>query len=112
DDELIEELETLLITADVGMSATQAIIASISDKLERKQLKDTAAVRAALRQELISILEPCAVPLDTSTHKPFMMLVVGVNGVGKTTTIGKLASRYKSEGAKVVLAAGDTFRAA
>tara|TARA_R100000306_G_scaffold53756_1_gene50719 strand:+ start:76062 stop:77351 length:1290 start_codon:yes stop_codon:yes gene_type:complete len=112
DDDLLEELETLLITADVGMSATQEIIASISEKLEKKQLKDAAAVKAALRQELISILEPCAVPLDTSAHKPFMMLVVGVNGVGKTTTIGKLASRYKAENQKVLLAAGDTFRAA
>lgn len=112
DQDLLEEIETLLITADVGMAATQDIIAVINDKLSRQQLKDAAAVKGVLRQELIDILKPCAVPLDISTTSPFMLLVVGVNGVGKTTTIGKLASHYSAEGRKVLLAAGDTFRAA
>ncbi|WP_097459287.1 signal recognition particle-docking protein FtsY [Mangrovitalea sediminis] len=113
DDDVLEEIETLLLMADVGVTATTEIVQSLTDKLERKQLKDGEAVQAALKEELHRILEHSTSPLQLSAEKkPFVILVVGVNGVGKTTTIGKLARRFQSEGKKVMLAAGDTFRAA
>ena len=113
DASLLEEVETQLLTADVGLSATDAIIDGLRARLGRKQLADADEFMAALREELRAILAPCDKPLviDTS-KKPFVILMVGVNGVGKTTTIGKLAKRYQSEGHSVMLAAGDTFRAA
>ena len=113
DASLLEEVETQLLTADVGLEATDAIIDGLRARLGRKQLADADEFMAALRQELRAILAPCDKPLviDTS-KKPFVILMVGVNGVGKTTTIGKLAKRYQSEGHSVMLAAGDTFRAA
>lgn len=113
DEDLLEEVETLLLTADVGMTATTEIIDSLTEKLERKQLQDPQELHEALKAELRSLLEPCSEPLQVSTEKqPFIILMVGVNGVGKTTTIGKLAKRFQGEGKSVMLAAGDTFRAA
>lgn len=113
DDALLEEIEMQLLTADVGMEATDQIIASLTAKLKRKQLKDADALMESLQAELRALLEPCSAPLKIDTsQKPYVILVVGVNGVGKTTTIGKLARRFQNENHKVMLAAGDTFRAA
>lgn len=114
DDELLEELETRLLMADVGMTATREIVAALTDKVERNQLKDSTALFAALKEELKRLLQPVCKPLVLADKpgKPQVILMVGVNGVGKTTTIGKLAKRYQAEGRKVLLAAGDTFRAA
>src|SRR5690606_1823878 len=113
DKALLEEIETLLLTADVGMAATTQIIDHITEQLERNQLRDPEALQAALKEELNTILAPCVLPLEiTSDNNPLVILVVGVNGVGKTTTIGKLAKRFQAQGKKVMLAAGDTFRAA
>lgn len=112
DEDLLEELETQLLTSDVGVEATRQIIADITDRVARKELADGEAVLNATRLALLQILEPCERALDTATHQPFVILVVGVNGAGKTTTIGKLARRYKDQGLQVMLAAGDTFRAA
>lgn len=113
DDSLLEEIETLLLTADVGITATTEIIKNLTDQLARNQLRDADALKDALHQALNGILAPVTQPLLIEpAQKPFVILVVGVNGVGKTTTIGKLARRLQLEGKKVVLAAGDTFRAA
>lgn len=111
DDDLLEDIETQLLMADVGVSATRKIIDDLTDKAARKELKDPQALMERLRQLLSDIIEPCSKPLEL-THKPFVILMVGVNGVGKTTTIGKLAKKFQSEGKSVMLAAGDTFRAA
>ncbi|MGD8785273.1 MAG: signal recognition particle-docking protein FtsY [Thioalkalispiraceae bacterium] len=113
DDDLLEEIETSLLTADVGVEATQAIISSLTEQVARKQLADSEALYQALRNQLISLLENASEALtipDQAT--PFSILVVGVNGAGKTTTIGKLAKHLQNAGEKVLLAAGDTFRAA
>ncbi len=112
DAELMEELESRLLLADVGVEATLLIIDRLTQRISRRELTRPEALHAALREELLSLLEPCQQPLDVSTHKPYVILMVGVNGVGKTTTIGKLAQRYQSQGHSVMLAAGDTFRAA
>ncbi len=113
DDDVLEELESLLVMADVGITTTERIIADLQASLERKELKDVAALKEGLRQSLLSILRPVAKPLLVEkTDGPFVILVVGVNGAGKTTTIGKLARRLKNDGLSVILAAGDTFRAA
>jgi len=113
DDDVLEELESELIMADVGVSAAAHIISELRKRLARNELKDLVALRDGLRQTLIDILAPVANPLCISAHPgPFVILVVGVNGAGKTTTIGKLASRFQDEGYSVMLAAGDTFRAA
>ncbi len=110
---LMEELETRLLLADVGVEATQAIIKNLTARLARKELTDGEALQAALKQELTAILMPCAVPLlFDPARKPFVVLMIGVNGAGKTTTIGKLARRLMDQGHSVLLAAGDTFRAA
>jgi len=113
DEALLEELETALITADVGVAASTELVESLRKRLNRREFDDADQLLAALRQSLIELATPIAQPLvvDTS-HKPFVMLMVGVNGVGKTTTIGKLARRYQQQGLDVMLAAGDTFRAA
>jgi len=113
DDDLLEEIETRLLTADVGVEATSVIIQSLTQKVARKQLTDAQALYTSLQQELATMLKPVEQPLiiDVS-RKPFVILVVGVNGAGKTTTIGKLAKKLQLEGKKVMLAAGDTFRAA
>ena len=113
DDELLEELETRLLTADVGVEATEFILAGLHKRLARKELADVEALIAALRTAVEEILAPSAQPLRIDPAcKPFTILVVGVNGSGKTTTIGKLARRFSDEGRSVMLAAGDTFRAA
>ncbi len=114
DDELLEELETLLLTADVGVEATAQIIADLTDRLTRRQLRDGVAVYAGLHSEMHAILEPVAQPfkLSVNASRPFVILVVGINGAGKTTTIGKLAKRLQQHDHTVMLAAGDTFRAA
>lgn len=110
---LLEDVETQLLSADVGLEATDTIIEGLRARLGRKQLADADEFMAALKEELRAILEPCDIPLVIdNTKKPFVILMVGVNGVGKTTTIGKLAKRYQQEGRSVMLAAGDTFRAA
>ena len=113
DNALLEEIEMQLLTADVGIEATDQIIAALTARLKRKQLKDADALMDSLQSELRLLLQPCSAPLKIDvTQKPFVILVVGVNGVGKTTTIGKLARRFQNENHKVMLAAGDTFRAA
>ncbi len=113
DDELLEELETRLLMADVGVEATREIIDKLTARIARKQLTDAEALFASLQEEMQAILAPCVHPLDVSSPgKPFVLLMVGVNGVGKTTTIGKLAKRLQQQGKSVMLAAGDTFRAA
>ncbi|WHS60044.1 signal recognition particle-docking protein FtsY [Pseudomonas sp. G2-4] len=113
DDELLEDIETRLLTADVGVEATSVIIQSLTQKVARKQLTDADALYKSLQDELTSLLKPVEQPLViASQNKPFVILVVGVNGAGKTTTIGKLAKKLQLDGKKVMLAAGDTFRAA
>ncbi len=113
DDAVLDELEMRLITADVGVETTQRILSGLRKQVARKELADLNALLAALRGALIDILQPVAQPLHIDTSKqPFVILVIGVNGAGKTTTIGKLARRMLDEQRKVVLAAGDTFRAA
>ena len=112
-DDLLEEIEASLIMADVGVDATTEIIRHLTLSVERHQLSDGLALSVALKQELLGILEPCSKPLlIPEQDKPFVILVVGVNGAGKTTTIGKLAKRLQAQGLSVMLAAGDTFRAA
>jgi len=112
DDDLLEELESQLLMADVGIEATTAIVGRLTDRVSRRELADPDALLRALREEMRAILAPCEQALDVATASPFVILVVGVNGVGKTTTIGKLARRFQNEGRSVMLAAGDTFRAA
>lgn len=112
DTELLEELESLLLMADVGIDATTEIIGNLTQRVSRKELTHPEALHSALREELLQLLTPCQQPLVVTGKKPYVILMVGVNGVGKTTTIGKLAMRYKNEGRSVMLAAGDTFRAA
>ncbi|SEQ25657.1 fused signal recognition particle receptor [Amphritea atlantica] len=113
DDELLEEIETQLLLADVGVEATTEIIGKLTERVKRKQLADADALYTALKDELASLLESVEKPIDFSQSKgPFVLLMVGVNGVGKTTTIGKLAKKYQADGKSVMLAAGDTFRAA
>jgi fused signal recognition particle receptor len=112
DAEVLDELESRLLTADVGVDATQHILDELRRKVARHELDDVEALIAALTDAITDILRPCQKPLDISTHKPFVLLVVGVNGSGKTTTIGKLARRFADARKQVILAAGDTFRAA
>ncbi|MDH3389625.1 MAG: signal recognition particle-docking protein FtsY [Gammaproteobacteria bacterium] len=113
DDELLELLEDRLLMADVGVQATQKITSSLTESLQRSQLADSDSLIAALKTTMTAILEPCSIPLVVdSGRKPFVILMVGVNGAGKTTTVGKLAQQFKNQGLKVMLAAGDTFRAA
>jgi len=114
DEDLLEELESLLLTADIGIDATTSIIDDLTSSLKRNQLQDSGALYEALQGKLLALLEPCERPLEIprDSNKPFVILMVGVNGVGKTTTIGKLASKFKNEKRSVMLAAGDTFRAA
>ncbi|MFJ2462460.1 signal recognition particle receptor subunit alpha, partial [Pseudomonas neuropathica] len=113
DDDLLDDLETRLLTADVGVEATTQIIQRLTQKVARKELADADALYKSLQAELAAMLKPVEQPLKiVSQNKPFVILVVGVNGAGKTTTIGKLAKKLQLEGKKVMLAAGDTFRAA
>lgn len=111
DEDLLDELEEILITSDLGVMTTRALIESVQQKVKRKELDNPERLKETLQQEILRFLEvPGKIP-DYS-QKPFIILVIGVNGVGKTTTIGKLAQKFKSQGKKVLLVAGDTFRAA
>ncbi len=113
DDELLEEIETMLLVADVGVDATRDIIDSLTEQVARKQLNDAEALMAALHDRMQSILAPVSRPLAIPEGtRPWVILMVGINGAGKTTTIGKLTHRFQQQGLKVMLAAGDTFRAA
>ncbi|TMN43440.1 signal recognition particle-docking protein FtsY, partial [Pseudoalteromonas piscicida] len=113
DDELFEDLETQLLTADIGVETTMKLIDNLTDAADRKQLKDGEALYDLMKKEMSEILNTAEQPLEIPVDKkPFVILMVGVNGVGKTTTIGKLAKQFQSEGKSVMLAAGDTFRAA
>jgi len=108
----LEELETLLLMADVGVDTTATLIDDLTERSARKELKNTEALISRLREQLLEVLTPVQIPLVVSDHKPFVILMVGINGVGKTTTIGKMAHQFIAEGKSVMLAAGDTFRAA
>jgi len=114
DDELLEEVETLLLLADVGVEATKTIMADLQKRAAKSQLNDSEALFKALSEDMTAILQPVAQPLviPENLGKPFVLLMVGMNGAGKTTTIGKLAKRFQNKGHSVMLAAGDTFRAA
>jgi fused signal recognition particle receptor len=113
DEDVLDELESLLVMADVGVETTERIIGNLQKRLARKELKDIAALRSGLAEALREILSPVEQPLTIpASDRPFVILMVGVNGAGKTTTIGKMARRFKDAGHSVMLAAGDTFRAA
>jgi fused signal recognition particle receptor len=112
DAETLEELEEILITADIGLSTTVELVRSLEQRLKRNELQDGEALKSALKEEMLTRLQATATTLDTGSFSPFVIMVIGVNGVGKTTTIGKLASKYSAEGKKVLLVAADTFRAA
>ena len=112
DAETLEELEEILIAADIGVATAVELIRMLEQRMKRNELKDGETLKKALKEEILARLLKQAAPLDTSAASPYVILVIGVNGVGKTTTIGKLASRFILEGKKVILAAGDTFRAA
>ncbi|MDD4880247.1 MAG: signal recognition particle-docking protein FtsY [Gallionellaceae bacterium] len=112
DEALYEELETILLSADVGVEATEHLLRELRTRVKRDKLTEAMQLKAALRDILASLLAPLERPLDISTAKPFVIMLAGVNGAGKTTTIGKLAKRFQAEGKTILLAAGDTFRAA
>ncbi|TYT27267.1 signal recognition particle-docking protein FtsY [Luteimonas viscosa] len=113
DEDLLDEIETALLTADVGVAATTQLVEGLRKRMKSREFADARALLAALRADLVALLQPVAQPLRIdAAARPFVILTVGVNGVGKTTTIGKLARRFKDEGHALVLAAGDTFRAA
>ena len=113
DDDLLDEIETALLTADVGVAASTELVEKLRKRMKAREFADANALLAALRAELVAMLAPVAVPLRIEgAARPFVILTVGVNGVGKTTTIGKLAHRFKQQGHSLMLAAGDTFRAA
>jgi fused signal recognition particle receptor len=112
DEALYEELESILLTADMGVAATQSLLETLRSRVKREALTDAAQLKDALKQALVELLTPLQQPLDISTHQPFVIMLAGVNGAGKTTTIGKLAQHYQAQGKSVLLAAGDTFRAA
>lgn len=113
DDEVLEELETRLLMADLGMDATQNIMTDLTQRVDRAELNDLEALTRALQDKMLEILQPVTEPLDIQTeHQPTVLLMVGINGAGKTTTIGKLAKKFQNQGKSVMLAAGDTFRAA
>ncbi|HEY0906773.1 MAG TPA: signal recognition particle-docking protein FtsY [Methylophilus sp.] len=112
DEEVYEELETILLTSDVGVSATQHLLAELRHRVKRQDLQDTSALKQALKDTLQALLAPLESPLDVAPHRPYVLMMVGVNGAGKTTTIGKLAKHLQAQGHSVLIAAGDTFRAA
>jgi fused signal recognition particle receptor len=112
DDELYEELESVLLTSDVGIAATERVLANLKAQVKKDGLTESTEVKAALQKVLIDLLTPLEKPLNFASHRPFIIMVAGVNGAGKTTTIGKLAKHFQSQGKSVLLAAGDTFRAA
>ncbi len=112
DDALLEELESLLLMADCGIDATQWLLDELKARVKRDKLEDADQLRGALSELLTTLLTPLEQPLDVSTAKPFIVMIAGVNGAGKTTSIGKLAHHFQQQGNSVLLAAGDTFRAA
>jgi len=112
DEGLYDELEEILVTSDMGVQTSYKLIERVRERLRRGESDDAGLVKAYLKEEILTILKSTANAIDTNRGKPFVIMVVGVNGVGKTTTIGKLASRYMGEGRSVLLCAGDTFRAA
>ena len=112
DDELVEDMETVLLSSDVGIEATRRIMDELRRRAQANRLDDESALAEALRGAMVDILEPVSRPLRLSPASPFVILMVGVNGTGKTTSAAKLAHRFKGEGRSVLLAAGDTFRAA
>ena len=112
DDEMLEDLETLLLTSDVGMEATQHLLHELRTRAKRSRLDSPEAIQQALADTLHELLLPLEEALDVDTHRPFIIMIAGVNGAGKTTSIGKLAKYFQAEGKSVLLAAGDTFRAA
>jgi len=112
DEAFFEELETALITADVGIHATTRLIADLKTAQREKKIADGEALQVEFKHALTTLISPLEQPLDVTSHKPFVIMIVGVNGAGKTTTIGKLAKYFQSQNLKVMLAAGDTFRAA
>jgi fused signal recognition particle receptor len=112
DEELYEELETILLTADTGVNATAQLLEDLRKQVKKKGLTDAAELKETLKESLVEMLKPLERPLDTTTNSPFVIMITGVNGVGKTTSIGKLAKYFQSQGKSVLLAAGDTFRAA
>jgi len=112
DADTLEELEEILITADIGVSTAVELIRTLEQRLKRNELQDAGALKRALKEVILARLSVYCAPLDTEAFSPYVIMVIGVNGVGKTTTIGKLACRFTAQGKKVLLAAGDTFRAA
>lgn len=112
DAEVYEELETILITSDVGVNATKNLLDDIKKRVKAQNLDDTVQLKAALKAAMSDLLTPLQQPLETSGHQPFIIMLAGVNGAGKTTSIGKLAKHFQSQGKSVLIAAGDTFRAA
>ena len=112
DEDVYEELETILLTSDVGVNATQALLEDIRNRVKRQALSDTTQLKEALKDALMALLSPLEQTLTTNNHHPFVIMLAGVNGAGKTTTIGKLAHLFQAEGKSVLIAAGDTFRAA
>lgn len=109
---LLEELETRLLAADVGVATTRHLVEGLAGRITRHELRDGQAVYRQLRQDILAIVQPCARPLIVARERPFVVMAVGVNGVGKTTTLAKLAQRLRSEGHQLLFAAADTFRAA
>ena len=112
DEALYEELEAVLLTSDIGVNATYQLLENLRKQVKRDALTDSMQLKQALKESLITIIEPLVQPLDTTIQKPFIIMITGVNGVGKTTSIGKLAKYFQAQGKSVLLAAGDTFRAA
>ena len=112
DEELLEELESLLLVSDVGLDATQYLLEELKARARREKIETPEAVQQALAGAMRDLLSPLEQPLDPGTHRPFIIMIVGVNGAGKTTSIGKLARNFQAQGLSVLLAAGDTFRAA
>ena len=112
DEDVYEELETILLTSDIGVNATQTLLENIRGRVKRQNLNDTTQLRQALKEALLELLSPLERPLDTTGATPFVIMLAGVNGAGKTTTIGKLAHLFQAQGKSVLIAAGDTFRAA
>jgi fused signal recognition particle receptor len=112
DADTLEELEEILITADIGVATAVELIRKLEQRLKRDELQDAGSLKRALKEEILDRLSSNCGPLETGSFSPYVIMVIGVNGVGKTTTIGKLAARFTAQGKKVLLAAGDTFRAA
>ncbi len=112
DDRLLEELEEILITSDIGVKTTRELLEKVTERVKRKELEDAGQLKKALQEEMFLILRQQEKPLDPSQGRPFVIMVIGVNGTGKTTTISKMAQKFKSQGKSVLLVAGDTFRAA